>query len=212
MLTLKKRGANMSAFLGPIHHWLFNKIQFQDQMVENVIAYAETFGKEDNLREQLRLKYGELEKQPLEDIIDGSNIHGWLQDRVIVVENRLAELVVDLLAADPERIKDLKRIFFESGKEKSAAGIDSADMIYRFLSDNLLDGMPCDRANKVITEEDDHALWVRNTCVHKPYWDAVGGDISLYYDLRASLIEGMLYGSNFEYIRTDENTNEIKRK
>lgn len=202
----------MSAFLGPIHHWLFNKIQFQDQMVENVIAYAETFGKEDNLRDQLAAKYGELEKQPLEDIIDGSNIHGWLQDRVIVVENRLAAVVVGLLSENPERISDLKRIFFESGKEKNAANIDSAAMIYRFLSDNLLDGMPCDRANQVVKEEDDHAVWVRNTCVHKPYWDAVGGDISVYYDLRASLIEGMLYGSNFEYVRTDENTNEIKQK
>ncbi|MBP6143468.1 MAG: hypothetical protein KAZ42_03475 [Proteocatella sp.] len=202
----------MSAFLGPIHHWLFNKIQFQDQMVENVIAYAETFGRAENLREQLAARYGELEKQPLEEIIDGSNIHGWLQDRVTVVENRLAATVTQLLAEEPDRINDLRRIFFESGKEKSAAGIDSAAMIYRFLSDSLLDGMPCDRANQVVTEEDDHAVWVRNVCVHRPYWDAAGGDISVYYDLRASLIEGMLYGSSFEYQRTDENTNEIKKK
>ena len=103
----------MSAFLGPIHHWLFNKIQFQDQMVENVIAYAETFGRAENLREQLAARYGELEKQPLEEIIDGSNIHGWLQDRVTVVENRLAATVTQLLAEEPDRINDLRRIFFE---------------------------------------------------------------------------------------------------
>ncbi|MGB5824310.1 MAG: hypothetical protein WBH44_09525 [Proteocatella sp.] len=201
----------MSAFLGPIHYWLYNKIEFQDNLVENVISYSESFGQGEGIRSELSKKYSELEKQPLEEIIDETNIHGWLQEKVSIVEYRLADVVSGILARDAGRFEDLEKIFFEYGKEYSAAGKDSAVMIYRFVTDNLLDGMPCDRANQLVTEDDELAVWVRNTCVHKAYWDTANGDISIYYSLRDALIKGMLYGSGFEYERTDENTNQIKR-
>lgn len=201
----------MSAFLGPIHYWLYNKIEFQNNLVENVISYSETFGEQSGIRSELSNKYGELEKQPLEEIIDGTNIHGWLQGKVSIVEYRLADVIAGILEKDQGRLEDLEKIFYEFGKEHSAADKDSAVMIYRFVTDNLLDGMPCDRANQLVTEEDELAVWVRNTCVHKAYWDSVSGDISVYYSLRDALIKGMLYGSSFEYERTDEKTNQIKR-
>jgi len=201
----------MSAFLGPIHYWLYNKIEFQNNLVENVISYSESFGSRQGIRARLSKQYGELKKQPLEEIIDEKNIHGWLQAKVSTVEYRLADAVTGVLSQDENRFEDLESIFFEYGKEYSAAGRDSAVMIYRFVTDNLLDGMPCDRANQLLTEEDELAVWVRNTCVHKSYWDTVNGDISVYYKLREALIKGMLYGSGFVYERTDENTNQIKR-
>jgi len=31
----------MSAFLGPIHHWLYNKIKIQHDIVEDIISLTE---------------------------------------------------------------------------------------------------------------------------------------------------------------------------
>lgn len=202
----------MSAFLGPIHHWLYNKIEFQNTLVNDIVSYSESFRAMRGIAEELSKKYGELENKPLEDIIDEKNIHGWLQQKVSTVEYRMADVVTKLLSQDQDKLKDLERIFFEAGKERSASDKDDAVMVYRFITDTLLDGMPCDRANQLITEEAHLAIWIRNSCVHKSFWDEVEGDINIYYKLREALINGMLYGSEFVYERTDENTNQIRRR
>ena len=31
----------MSAFLGPIHYWLYNKIQLQEELIKDIVAYGE---------------------------------------------------------------------------------------------------------------------------------------------------------------------------
>ena len=31
----------MSAFLGPIHYWLYNKIQLQEELIQDIAAYGE---------------------------------------------------------------------------------------------------------------------------------------------------------------------------
>lgn len=46
----------------------------------------------------------------------------------------------------------------------------TAAAAYKLLSDSLLDGMPCDHANVLITESDEEVIWKRNTCVHNNYW------------------------------------------
>ena len=39
----------MSAFLGPIHFWLYNKIQFQESLIDELIRYAADQGFSDDL-------------------------------------------------------------------------------------------------------------------------------------------------------------------
>ena len=34
----------MSAFLGPIHFWLYNKIQFQENLIDELVAYVTAKG------------------------------------------------------------------------------------------------------------------------------------------------------------------------
>ena len=36
----------MSAFLGPIHFWLYNKIQFQENLIDELVAYVTAKGLE----------------------------------------------------------------------------------------------------------------------------------------------------------------------
>ena len=71
----------MSLFLGKIHYWLFNKIQWFEGLEREVIALAEKSSLDvETLKKEITAKYGEMTpNKPLEEMIDTSNIHGWLQ-------------------------------------------------------------------------------------------------------------------------------------
>lgn len=200
----------MSAFLGPIHFWLYNKIQIQQTIVDEILKLGETI--QSGLTEKLDSIYGESERRPLEEAIDQGNIHGWLQEHVSQVEYKLAYSITSLLKEKPELIEEFKVIFYKVAKEK-AADLDktSAEKIYKAISDSLLDGMPCDHANTVVEQSEDKAIWKRNNCVHKSYWEEVEGDVSNYYLLREEFIKGFLTETPFVYEKADEVTNTIRR-
>jgi len=200
----------MSLFLGPIHYWLYNKIQIQQGIVEQIVEAGK--GISPQLAEKLDEQFDVSESRPLEDVIDGGNIHGWLQYRVSQTESKLAAAVTELIGKQPEMLKEIEDIFAENGR-KAAEGIDSssAAAVYKALSDSLLDGMPCDHANAIMEEDADQVIWKRNTCVHKSYWEAEGGDISIYYLLRESFIKGFLSGTPFVFEKIDETVSAIKR-
>ena len=69
----------MSAFLGSIHHWLYGKIEFQNGLVERLSDMISKNGYDDGILSEMEQKYGAVEKGSLENMIDNSNIHGWLQ-------------------------------------------------------------------------------------------------------------------------------------
>lgn len=200
----------MSAFLGPIHYWLYNKIQLQQSIVNKVIeAGKETIP---GLEETLNVKYGESETRQLEEVIDQSNIHGWLQDQVSREEYKLAESVTLLQKGKPEILNKIKEIFCNTGKEIfRTIVIENTSDIYKTLGDSLLDGMPCDHANSVIEESEEKIIWKRNNCVHKKYWDEVNGDIAIYYILRDELIKGCLDNTTYVYNKTGADSFEIRR-
>ncbi|WMJ87558.1 hypothetical protein [Anaerocolumna sp. MB42-C2] len=202
----------MSAVLGPIHYWLYNKIKMQDHLVERVINLAENQFSEMDLRNQLANNYGTLEKKPLEDMIDSSNIHGWLLERVSLVEYRLAYAVTFLLKNDPDSMDKLQVLVWNMGEEISAAyhNKDAAE-IYKNLNDILLDGMPCDHVNLVISQDEKEVIWKRNVCVHEDYWNEVGGDIKTYYLLRDEFLKGFVTGAGATYIKQDETTGKITK-
>lgn len=200
----------MSAFLGPIHFWLYNKIQIQQGMVEEILALSD--GLAPGLREELDTRYGVSETRPLDEVIDVGNIHGWLQKCISQTEYKLAYAVTFLTEKNPDIIKKIESIFQRTGKEiASSISTDNAAEVYKAISDSLLDGMPCDNANTVVEESDEKVVWRRNICVHKKYWEEVGGDINVYYFLREAFYRGFLSGTSLVYGKVDEATNMIKR-
>jgi len=201
----------MSAFLGPIHFWLYNKIQLQQELVEEILKLSlEVIP---GLREDLDTKYDVMKEGPLEEIVDGGNIHGWLQYYVSSVEYKLAYSVTALLKMDSNLMQKLETIFWEKGKEKSNLMVDNnAAHAYKVISDSLLDGMPCDNANRVMEENENKVLWIRNTCVHKKYWDEVEGNVDIYYLLRDEFIKGALMETELEYEKVDEVTSLIRKR
>lgn len=197
----------MSAFLGPIHFWLYNKIKLQQSIVNELYS----LGTEHNipLQQECDLHYGSFEDKPLEEIIDESNIHGWLQIRVSQVEYKYAYCVTKLLSLHPDSFPQIESILFKKGKEKGLelkeAGIAFSG-IYKEITDQLLDGMPCDHAMRLISQDDHEIIWERNICVHKNYWDEVGGNIHNYYLLRDAWIKGLADGCDLSFEKKDEVT------
>ena len=205
----------MSAFLGPIHYWVYNKILVGENIQKEVLEFAKNRGiNVDSIKSKAYEKYGEPDYSNLEDVIDEGNIHGWLQGRIDSLEYRLASIVTDILKENI-KIEEITEVFKSNGKEVFENIEDkslSADGLFKVIFDNLVEGMPCDRVNLVEEESDEKVVWITTTCVHKRFWDAVGGDVNNYYILKDGWIEGFVSSSpkNFVYERED-NKNYIKK-
>lgn len=203
----------MSAFLGPIHFWLYNKIQLQQDIIVDMVELAKEEGIHD-LGARLDEKYGVSERRPLDQVIDEMNIHGWLQTQVSQVEYKVAEGVKELLAKNPAAMDKLKSLFFKRGE---AVGMKLAQteglnlgVIYKGISDSLLDGMPCDHAIRVLSEANDEIVWTRALCVHERYWNEVGANIADYYTLREAWLEGLAKAVGIKFEKVNDKTYAIK--
>lgn len=196
----------MSKFLGPIHYWLYKKIGFQEELTSKMAERAALEKWEITNLDEYYLK----EMPALEDVIDEGNIHGWLQGRIRQAENKFAGFVKRALDADESNIDVLKEVAYEFGKSNAMEGDVTPRDAYRILDDVLVNGMPCDRVNVLVTQEDEDFLWKQEMDIHKEYWDAVGLSSEIYYDLRSEIIRGMLSNSNLEFSFTNGSIYEIK--
>lgn len=201
----------MSAFLGPIHFWLYNKIKIQNNIVEEILNFSESEGL--NLRVDLYSEYGDGDLKELDQVIDTSNIHGWLQEQIIKVENKLAVSVTELINKDSGSIETLKEIFYKNGVAASPLDENSSiDEAFKAVNDTLLDGMPCDHAIGLINKDENEAIWKRYECVHSRFWETAKGDIAVYYSLRDQFIKGLIEKANLNYEKIDETTSKISRR
>ena len=201
----------MSAFLGPIHYWLYNKIQLQEELIKDIVAYGEKEQWKALADGSLAEKTVNKELRPLNELIDVMNIHGWLQERVQDAEARYALLVTTVLAEDSSRLSSLEDIAFQFGQKHALEPDSDASDAYRKIDDSLLNGMPCDRVN-VLTEQDvDRTSWQQEEDIHAPFWEAVSGDPKVYYQLRRKIMEGMLKDTKLHLDSPDENHYSIYR-
>ena len=187
----------MSAFLGPIHHWLYHKIQLQEELVGDILDLAVRSGWILPSIEGLD-PTAPSALPPLERSVDLGNIHGWLQDQITLSETRYARLVTELLKADPARRSALEELACAFGKKHAVPAGTSVEEAYQVFQNSLLDGMPCDHVNQ-ITEQGERSLsWRRAQCLHSVFWDQAGGDAGVYDILRERIVAGMLAGSGLE--------------
>ncbi len=204
----------MSLFLGKIHYWLFNKIRWFENLEENIIDLAKSEGLDtENLRKDIESKYGEkLPNKPLEDLIDTKNIHNWLQNQIHSAERRNAAWTKVLIEANEENFKKLEEIYKEQGifaaKEVIQEGklVSTPNEIFNAMNDYILDGMPCDRVNEVISNEENKITWKSRICVHKDIWEEVGCDVDYFYNLRNAWIKVFVNNLNNNFKYTIEDT------
>lgn len=198
----------MSRFLGPIHYWLFNKIKLHEELEKELISrFKEEYGSEiDTIAKENRSKYGKLlPNDPLENIIDTDNIHGWLQNKISIVETRQAAILASFFKKyNSDGILLANSVYeqhgIKSGKDASNKyEVTSAENIYKVLNNYILDGMPCDNANNITEVKDDYLEYKQNQCLHIGYWKKVGVNPEKMYDLRRIWTEAFVNTSNPDF-------------
>lgn len=202
----------MSAFLGPIHYWLYNKIKMQEEFIHDILEASALNGWQSVSSDTLDAACGKLELLPLEEVIDGTNIHGWLHGRIGLTETRLAFLVTELLKEDASRLESVMQIAHQFGEKNALQDGIGADEAFKTLEDTLLDGMPCDHVNHVLERESAKVVWRKTQCIHQEYWARVGGNASVFDGLRGNIISGMLSHSGLELRILGNDVYEISRK
>ncbi|WP_251859594.1 hypothetical protein [Clostridium sp. Marseille-Q2269] len=210
----------MSLYLGKIHYWLYNKITWFEALEKEIIKFGEDKGLPIELWEKnINSKYGvPTENKPLEDIIDTSNIHGWLQNKIHSAELRQAAWVTFILQENKKYKEDLMRLFKKQGEscaieyKKENSPISAEDM-YNALNDYILEGMPCDRVNVILNCNENEILWRATKCLHSSHWESVGGDVKNFYSLREQWIESFISSLNkdFHFEALGDYTYSIKR-
>ncbi|MBF7096173.1 hypothetical protein [Alkalibacter mobilis] len=209
----------MSLFLGKIHYWLYDKINWFEALEVELIKFANEKGLPgDEWAKELYETYGyPAGNKPLEEVIDTNNIHGWLQDKIHRAEGRHAALITRLLEKNAENLEGLKDVFQKQGALAASrydGQTDDPEALFNALNDFLLEGMPCDRVNEVTVSEDNEIKWVRTVCLHNDHWNNAGGDVKNFYILRDEWTKAFVenLSSNMTYNRLSEETQAIQRK
>lgn len=193
----------MSAFLGPIHFWLYNKIQFQENLIDELVAYVTAKGWSDKADQ-----YVSTDRRKLDEVIDEANIHGWLQSRIHDAEGRYATLVLDAAGDDGEKFDALKEAAHNFGAKQGLQAATAPEAFHR-LDDLLLDGMPCDQVNRVRESDDARIAWDRTMDLHSEFWQGHG---DRYYALRQALVDGLLSATDYALESPAEGQYEIVKK
>ena len=189
----------MSAILGPIHHWLFRKIKIQNDLTNAIIDVAKD--KELNVAPLADIdeKFSSLPEGDLGNIIDPTNIHGWLQDKIAIVERRMAYVTKTLTDNNPDAIGVICECAREFGVKNAVEADATPADGFEYYENTFVSGMPCDGVNMVVNEDSDEITWQETVDIHKQYWDVVGVDVSLFYEIRNAMIEGVFAGSDLSY-------------
>ena len=197
----------MSRFLGKIHFWLYDKIKYAEELEKKLEGYA--LAQQElpagEWKESISERFGKaLDGKLLEDVIDVTNIHGWLQERIKGVETRQAAWISYIVSERPESISELERLFEEDGKEKGILAtamydITSLEDAYNVLNNFILEGMPCDNIDQIMENNEEHFKWISTRCIHSGNWAQVGGDIKLFYNFRMQWIKGFITSMNKGY-------------
>ena len=180
----------MSAFLAPIHYWLYNKIRLVIKREQLIFEGADNLcgGTAEEARSQAWQSYGEpLPDTDLTDHIDQGNIHGWLQRQINVAESREAAFIQALVDSCGDAAVDVARKAFskhgaECARHADAEGkyeTSTAPGLYKAINDYYLNGMPCDQADAVLENTPDRMVWESQVCLQEPNWQRAGADYKL---------------------------------
>lgn len=211
----------MSLFLGKIHYWLFNKVLWFEGLEGEIIKLAKDKGIDvEKLEAEINSKYGvKTPNKNLEDMIDTSNIHGWLQGKIHSAEGRMAAWTKVILENNQDYILDMRKVYENQGVNAANEAKESleninAETIFNSMNDYILDGMPCDRVNEVIDSSEESIMWKRRVCVHKNIWGNEGILVDVFYELREQWINAFVNTMNndYEYVKLEDNIQSIRHK
>jgi len=191
----------MSAFLGPIHHMMFNKIKTAADRSRAVIElFREKHGEQADEIINAALPDGPVDfgDTSLEELIGGNPIHPFLQSLVDKVETAEATLVTALLYGFPENGRELLGdAFRKHGAEtaekvggglcETGAGVEA---IANSINQIYLEGMPCDPGGSFSLQAENSLKVDHSACLHMPKWESVGAPVNVMCELMDEWILG----------------------
>ena len=205
----------MSAFLAPIHYWLFNKIRRVEKREQRLFDLANDMcsSTAEELREQVWQSYGEpLPDKDLSEMIDLSNIHGWLQKQITIAETREAAFVKELTGmCGGTGLETAETAFFEDGRDCGADAkgsgrydLHTASGIYKAMNDYFLNGMPCDQADMLVENSANKVVWQTDACLKEKNWNRAGSDPKTMTRFYQAWFAGFVQSANpaFSYAQT----------
>ncbi|MBP3240631.1 MAG: hypothetical protein J6M92_08800 [Oribacterium sp.] len=199
----------MSAFLGPIHQLMYQKILTREKLIKRIIKTSEENHWEPVINGKPIDSFQKETFPPIEEVIDLSNIHSSLSNLVSSAEDRFAELIIGLIHKDEKRLDIITRTVREFGQDNSIPAGSTVQEAFRGLHDTLLDGMPCDRALNITGNSDDKISFEQTLDLHSEYWKKYRGDGDDFYGLRNALISGMLEGSGHRLVTVGDRMYEL---
>lgn len=191
----------MAEKFAEIHIWMFNKIKLLNTWGEQLIDLLPQNDKKADLKERMEQLFAFPSGQ-LADIIDHENIHQWLEKHLVQSERKLAWVITKIHGYHLSQ-GELEDTFHQWGKEHKELIQPvwlKPSYIYRSITDALTEGMPCDKANQVISHDENHLTWEVIRCMHQQAWEDEQGDIHVFYALRDAWIKGLLEDSGFTYL------------
>lgn len=175
----------MSKFLAPIHFIMYDKILFLDKLTNKYIDFAE----KNNIELESLNSLESIDYAPLDEIIDESNIHTWIQKRVSIVEDKLAYIVSEILKENETFENEILEIAKNTGEEESFSGNPREAFVE--ISNRFLDGMPCDHAISILEEDENFLKYKIEIDKHSEFWN-YGINSNIYWKIRNSFIEGLI--------------------
>lgn len=201
----------MSAFLGPIHFWLYRKIKLQQSLADYIVDNSSISDK-DKLYSDAEKLFGKPETRELEEVIDEHNIHGWLQEQVSIVENRLAYFVTNIIKESTDSVESLAELAVKYGELNRIPRTESAMQAFKEIDDRLLSGMPCDRVNQVTEQTESEVDYGVVNDIHEEYWIKNNGRPEDYYIIIEGLIRGLLSDCPLSFVKIADRQYRISRK
>lgn len=200
----------MSAFLGHIHYWLFKKIRLVIEREELIFqkAFKICGCTAEELRSQVWETYGQpLPPTDLAELIDHTNIHGWLQRQIQIAESREAAFAGALIENCGQMARELLEESFaahgltsgEQAKNQGKYSADSAEGIYQAMQDYFLSGMPCDQLTTVTVSTPVQLDWEANACLKQRTWELAGIEAKTMRDFYLKWMDGFVKGINPAY-------------
>ena len=201
----------MSAFLGPIHIMMYDRILYQDKMTLTLLKLAAEKDPDSRLSDYIDTETPAASKQSLDLIIDESNIHDWLSKAVSICEERFAMTVSSILEKSSANLEELCDAMKALGRTCGIPIPPDAEQAFQNLHSILLDGMPCDFPFVTTNSDQELVSWHVANCPHTPHWTGKGCSGDIYYQLRDAWMEGALENSKISHSRTDPYMHQLKR-
>lgn len=188
----------------------FAKIKLLENFANQIGWYGVQCGNVE-LMDKLDLNCGAIPEGTYEQIIDFSAPHQFLSLYMGIAENRFAYAVTELLRMNQNNLSSLCQSLYQAGKDMNLQQINSIEKAFEVVEAYILDGMPCDETKKIVEKSENQIVWEKTVDTHEAAWKKVEGDLSVYYALQESFVNGLIESSGYSFTVKNNSTFTIKK-